>query len=212
VRAGIRAGLPFAVAAFVLALSFGVVAGNLGMPGWAAIVMSVVVFAGSAQFAALTIVAQGGGLGAAVAAAALVNSRFLPMGMALAPSLPGGPVARAVQGQAVVDASFVLASDGEGGFDRKLLFGSTAIQYLGWVAGTIAGVLGGGLLDDAERYGLDAVYPAFFLALLIEELRAGRSAVPAALGGAIALVLIPVAPPGVPVLAASLAALWGLRR
>jgi 4-azaleucine resistance transporter AzlC len=212
VRAGIRAGLPFAVAAFVLALSFGVVAGNLGMPGWAAIVMSVVVFAGSAQFAALTIVAQGGGLGAAVAAAALVNSRFLPMGMALAPSLPGGPVARAVQGQAIVDASFVLASDGEGGFDRKLLFGSTAIQYIGWVAGTIAGVLGGGLLDDAERYGLDAVYPAFFLALLIEELRAGRSAVPAALGGVIALVLIPIAPPGVPVLAASLAALWGLRR
>jgi 4-azaleucine resistance transporter AzlC len=212
VRAGIRAGLPFAVAAFVLALSFGVVAGNLGMPGWAAIVMSAVVFAGSAQFAALTIVAQGGGLGAAVAAAALVNSRFLPMGMALAPSLPGGRVARAAQGQAVVDASFVLASDGEGGFDRELLFGSTAIQYIGWVAGTIAGVLGGGLLDDAERYGLDAVYPAFFLALLIEELRAGRSAVPAALGGVIALVLIPIAPPGVPVLAASLAALWGLRR
>jgi predicted branched-subunit amino acid permease len=106
----------------------------------------------------------------------------------------------------------VLASDGAGGFDRKLLFGSTAIQYVGWVAGTIAGVLGGGLLDDAERYGLDAVYPAFFLALLIEELRGGRSPVAAVLGGLIALVLIPIAPPGVPVLAASLGALWGLRR
>jgi predicted branched-subunit amino acid permease len=212
VRAGIRAGLPFAVAAFVLALSFGVVAGNLGMPGWAAILMSAVVFAGSAQFAALSIVAQGGGLGAAVAAAALVNSRFLPMGIALAPSLPGGPLARAAQGQAVVDASFVLASDGEGGFDRDLLLGSTAIQYLGWVGGTIAGVLGGGLLDDAERFGLDAVYPAFFLALLIEELRAGRSPVAAALGGLIAFALVPIAPPGVPVLVASLAALWGLRQ
>ena len=83
----------------------------------------------------------------------------------------------------MVDASVVLASDGEGGFDRKLLLGSTAVQYVGWVAGTVAGVLGGGLLDDAERFGLDAVYPAFFLALLIEELRGGRSPVAAALGG-----------------------------
>ncbi len=211
-KAGLRAGLPFAVAAFMLALSFGVVAQNLGMPGWAAILMSAVVFSGSAQFAAITIIAQGGGLGAGIVAAALVNSRFLPMGIALAPSLPGGPVARAAQGQAIVDASFVLASDDKGGFDRGLLFGSTAVQYVGWLAGTIAGVLGGGLLDDPERYGLDALFPAFFIALLIEELRSGRSAVPAALGGLIALALIPVAPPGIPVLAASLGALWGLRR
>ena len=121
-------------------------------------------------------------------------------------------MARAAQGQAIVDASFVLASDEKGGFDRGLLFGSTAVQYVGWLAGTIAGVLGGGLLDDPERYGLDALFPAFFVALLIEELRSGRSAVPAALGGLIALALIPVAPPGIPVLAASLGALWGLRR
>ena len=84
-KAGLRAGLPFAVAAFMLALSFGVVAQNLGMPGWAAILMSAVVFSGSAQFAAITIIAQGGGLGAGIVAAALVNSRFLPMGIALAP-------------------------------------------------------------------------------------------------------------------------------
>ena len=71
--------------------------------------MSAIVFAGSAQFSAVAILAQGGGAGAAIAAAALMNSRFLPMGVALAPSLRGGPVRRALQGQAVVDASWALA-------------------------------------------------------------------------------------------------------
>src|SRR3954465_6325689 len=89
-RAGVRAGLPFAAAGFLLSLSFGVLARDAGFSIIAAIVMSAIVFAGSAQFAAVAIVAAGGGLGAAVGAAALMNSRFLPMGIALAPSLPGG--------------------------------------------------------------------------------------------------------------------------
>ena len=132
-RAGLRAGAPFGIAGCLLAASFGVLARDVGMPGWAAVLMSVIVFAGSAQIAALTIIGAGGGLGSAIGAAALMNSRFLPMGIAIGPSLPGGPVARAAQGQTVVDASWALASDGEGGFDRHVLFGSSAIQYVGWV-------------------------------------------------------------------------------
>ena len=103
--------------------------------------MSAIVFAGSAQFAAVSILGGGGTVGAAVGAAALMNSRFLPMGVALAPSLPGGPLRRAAQGQTIVDASWAIASRGDGTFDRWMLFGSTAIQYLGWVGGTVAGVL-----------------------------------------------------------------------
>src|SRR5256885_10677522 len=106
--------------------------------------MSAIVFAGSAQFAAVSIIAAGGGLGAAVSAAALMNSRFLPMGIALAPSLPGGPAKRAAQGQAVVDASWVMAGQGDGTFDRWFLFGSTAVQYVAWFSGTVAGALAGG--------------------------------------------------------------------
>src|SRR4051794_1200027 len=88
-RAGLRAGAPFAAAGFLLSLSFGVLAREAGFSAVQAVVMSAIVFAGSAQFAALSIITAGGGLGAAVAAAALMNSRFLPMGIALAPSLPG---------------------------------------------------------------------------------------------------------------------------
>ncbi|HEX6945207.1 MAG TPA: AzlC family ABC transporter permease, partial [Casimicrobiaceae bacterium] len=71
-RAGLRAGLPFALAGFLLSLSFGVLARDVGMSAVAAIAMSAIVFAGSAQFAALSIIGAGGGLGAAVGAAALM--------------------------------------------------------------------------------------------------------------------------------------------
>ncbi|MET0206495.1 MAG: AzlC family ABC transporter permease [Thermoleophilaceae bacterium] len=207
-----RAGIPFAIAGFLLSVSFGVVAQDAGLSALAAIVMSLIVFAGSAQFAAIAIVGQGGTVGAAIGAAALMNSRFLPMGAALGPSLPGGPLKRAAQGQAVVDASWALAARGDGSFDRWMLFGASAAQYVTWQAGTIAGALGGDLLGDPEALGLDAIYPAFFLALLLGEAHSRRAVVVALLGAAIALALVPVAPAGVPVLAASLAALVGLTR
>jgi predicted branched-subunit amino acid permease len=170
------------------------------------------VFAGSAQFAAISILASGGTLGAAVGAAALMNSRFLPMGIALAPSLPGGPLKRALQGQPVVDTSWAMAARGDGSFDRWHLFGASAIQYVTWVGGTVLGALAGDVLGEAHTLGLDAIFPAFFLALLIVELKDGRARGVAALGALIALALVSFTPPGIPVLVASLAALVGVRR
>jgi 4-azaleucine resistance transporter AzlC len=210
-RAGLRAGAPFAAAGFILSMSFGVLARDIGMPVLAVIVMSIIVFAGSAQFATIAILGAGGGIGAAVAAAAMMNSRFLAMGIALAPSLPGGRWKRALQGQTVVDSSWAMAAQGDGSFDRIFLFGSTAVQYVTWQGGTLVGALAGNVLGDPDKLGLDAVYPAFFLAILIVELRRPGAPIVALAGAAIALVLIPVAPAGIPVLAASVAALSGLR-
>ena len=73
---------------------------------------SAIVFAGSAQFASVSIIAAGGGAGAAVAAATLMNSRFLPMSAAVGPSFSGGPLKRAAKGQTVVDASWALPRGG----------------------------------------------------------------------------------------------------
>ncbi|MEA2156868.1 MAG: hypothetical protein QOE11_3008 [Solirubrobacteraceae bacterium] len=211
-RTGLRAGVPYAVAGGVLALSFGVIARQAGFSVPGAIIMSAIVFAGSAQFAAVAIFAGGGGLFAAIAAAALMNSRFLPMGVALAPSLPGRLLKRAAQGQTVVDASWAMANRGEGRYDRHFLFGATAVQYVTWMLGTVIGAVAGSGIGDPRKLGLDAIFPAFFLALLAPELRTA-SARGVAVGGAlIALALVPLAPPGVPVLAASAAALVGLRR
>lgn len=216
-RAGVRAGVPFAAAGFLLSLSFGVLAMDAGFPAVAAVAMSLIVFAGSAQFAAVSILAAGGGVGAAVLAAALMNARFLPMGVALAASLPGRAAWRAAQGQTVVDSSWAMANLGDGRFDRFFLFGCSGIQYVTWALGTITGVLGGDVLGDPQDLGLDAIYPTFFLAILIAELRAerhGAGVAPrvAAAGALLALLLVPLTPPGVPVLAASVVALVGLRQ
>jgi 4-azaleucine resistance transporter AzlC len=204
--------MPYAVAGCLLSVSFGVLARGAGMSAAEAIAMSTIVYAGSAQFAAVSIMAAGGSLGAAVGAAALMNSRFLPMGIALAPSLPGRAAARAAQGQTIVDSSWAMAARGDGTFDRWFLFGSTAPQYALWVAGTVAGALAGDVLGDTHRLGFDAIYPTFFLALLFAEFRRRQARGVAALGALIALALVPFTPPGVPILAASLAAFVGLRR
>jgi 4-azaleucine resistance transporter AzlC len=210
-RAGIRAGTPYAVAGILVSMSLGVIAVDTGFTPLEALLMSMIVFAGSAQFAALSILAAGGAVGAAIVAATLMNSRFLAMGIAFAGSLPGGPFKRAVQGQTVVDSSWAMASRGDGTFDRWFLFGATVPQYVTWTLGTLAGALGGDILGDTDKLGLDAVFPAFFVALLIAEVRTARSLTVAALGAIIALALVPVAPAGVPVLVASLAVLAGIR-
>ena len=85
------------------------------------------------------------------------------------------------------------------------------LLYALWVGGTAIGTVVGDLLDP-EAIGLDAAFPALFLALLAPYLRTRRALVTALVAGAITLVLLPLAPAGVPIVAASFAALIGLRR
>jgi 4-azaleucine resistance transporter AzlC len=211
IASGARAGLPFALASLLVGLSFGVLARPVMGPA-AAIVMSVIVFAGSAQFAALAVLAAGGSAIAAIVAGVLLNLRFVPMGIAVAPWLPHRALGRAIRGQALVDASWALSSRGEGRFDVDFLLGATIVQYPAWVLGTIVGVAAGGAIGNPNTLGLDAVFPAFFLGLLVAELRKPGAPGVAAAGAVIALALTPVAPAGVPIIAAALPALLGLRR
>ena len=207
---GARAGAPYALAAALVGVSFGVLAEPV-FGAFATVAFSAIVFAGGAQFAALAVLADGGGAGTAIVAGILLNARFIPMGVAFGPSTTGGWLARALQGQAVVDASWALANRGGGRFDRDFLLGATALAYPAWVGGTVVGVLVGDALGSPEDLGLDALFPAFFLGLLVEEGGNRAGVVVAVVGAAIALALTPVAPPGVPILAASLAVLAGAR-
>ena len=102
--AGARAAVPFALATLVLGVSFGVLARSVGWGPVAAIGSSVLICSGSAQFAVAAVLGSGGGRPAAVIAAVLLNARFGPMGVAVAPYVKGGPLRRALEGQAVVDA------------------------------------------------------------------------------------------------------------
>jgi predicted branched-subunit amino acid permease len=209
-RAGLKAGVGFALAALVLGVSFGVLAEPIMGPV-APVVMSATLFAGASQFGATAVLAAGGDALTAIAAGTMLNARFLPMGVAAATALHGSPLRRAVEGQAVVDASWALAVRRDGGFDRELMIGATLPQYPAWVGGTLIGVVGGSAIGEPDALGLDAIFPAFFVGLLAAELGRPRALATALLGGAIALALTPVLPPGLPVLLASAAALIGLR-
>jgi predicted branched-subunit amino acid permease len=211
--AGVRAGLPFALLAGVVAISFGALARSLGWGVLAPIMFSVITFSVAAQFAVAAVLGAGGGVFTAIAAAVLLNARFLPMGMAVAPFLEGGPWRRALEGQTILTTSWALASRGGGRFDRAFMIGATVPQYVAWVVGTAVGVLSHVVVGDVERLGLDVIFPAFFLALLMRELRSGgkRTIAATAIAVALAAALVPIAPPGVPVLAACGAALLGLK-
>jgi 4-azaleucine resistance transporter AzlC len=210
IRHGVRAALPLAIAPFLFGAAFGVLALDAGFGTVGAVAMSATTFAGSAQFAAATILDDGGGVAAAVVAALLLNARYVPLSLAVASIFPGSRRRRAVASQLIVDESWALAGR-SGRFEYGVLLGAGALLYVLWVGGTALGTLVGDLFDP-EAVGLDAAFPALFLALLVPYVRTRRSLGAALLAAAITLVLIPVAPAGVPIVAASLACLLGLRK
>ena len=210
VRDGVRAALPLAVAPLLFGAAFGVLALDAGMGAAGAVAMSATTFAGSAQFAAATILDDGGGAAAAIVAALLLNARYVPLSLAVASIFPGSRRRRLAESQLIVDESWALAGRG-GRFEYGVLVGAGILLYVLWVGGTALGTVVGDLLDP-EAIGLDAAFPALFLALLAPYLRTRRALLTAGVAAAITLALLPVAPPGVPIVAAAFAALIGLRR
>jgi 4-azaleucine resistance transporter AzlC len=211
-RDGFRVILPLMPAIVAFGASFGVLARAAGVDALAAVVMSATTFAGSAQFAVVSVLGAGGTAAAAIGAAILLNGRYVPMSVAASGAFCGGPVRRLLEAQLLVDESWALSRREEGGFDRRVLIGAGGLLYLGWVTGSTAGVLAGDSLTDPTTLGLDAAFPALFLALLAPLIRDRRALVAAVLGAAIALVLTPVAPAGLPVIAATAGCLAGLAK
>ena len=211
-REGARRIAPIAAAAAAFGASFAVLARTAGFDGVAAVVMSATTFAGSAQFAAASILGAGGGVVSAVVAAALLNARYAPVGVTVAGEFGGGPLRRVLEAQLIVDESWALSRRRDGSYDRRLLLGAGLVLYVAWVGGTALGALAGGALGDPERYGLDAAFPALFLALLVPQVRTRRALVAALGGGALALALIPFVPAGVPIVAATAACFVGWTR
>lgn len=204
--------MPIAAASLLIGVSFGVIGQPVfGTAG--AIVMSAVVFAGSSQFAAAAVLVKGGGVAPAVTAGALLNLRFLPMGVAIAASVRGSALWRAVQGQAIIDLSWAMSAREGGRFDIPYMVGITAANYPAWLGGTVLGVLAGDVIGNPENLGLDALFPAFFLALLWTEI-SDRPRLLAAVGGAaVAIALVPFVPAGLPIIAATIpAVIVGLAR
>ncbi len=201
--AGMRMGLGPAAPTFVLGLTFGAAAATAGWGRAAPLAFSTLAFSGSAQFTLLSTLSAGSAL-AAITAALLINARYLMMSVALNDSLRGSRLRRAVQAQALADASFAVAHQGHGRFDVPRLIGASVPQWTGWVTGTALGMLAAPPPELMHSLGLDVAFPAFFLLLAFEELRRSRQAVLAAVfGGGIAALLLLVTGPGLALLGAT---------
>ena len=211
VRDGVRAALPLAPSPILFGLSFGVLAEAAGVGAVAAVVMSATTFAGASQFAAVSVLDVGGTIAAAVTAAIFLNARYVAISLTVAAIFPGGRLRRLVESQAIVDESWALAGR-RGRFEWPILVGSGLVFYVLWVGSTALGTVVGGILQDPNTLGLDAAFAALFLALAVPYLRDRKGRQAAVLAVAITLVLIPVAPSGVPLIVASAACLLGLRR
>jgi 4-azaleucine resistance transporter AzlC len=211
-RDGAKKIAPIAVAAFAFAVSFGVLARTSGIASVEAIVMSATTFAGSAQLAAASILGAAGGIVSAIVAATLLNARYAPISVSVAPVFVGGPVRRLFESQLIVDESWAMSRRKDGRYDRKLLVGGGLVLYGCWVSGTVVGALAGDALGDPAALGLDAAFPALFLAILVTQVHDRLALAAAVLGGTIALALLPVAPAGLPIVAAATACLLGWRR
>jgi 4-azaleucine resistance transporter AzlC len=190
----------------VFAASFGVLATTAGLTAAQACVMSLLVFTGASQFAVVGTLAAGGSLASAFGSALLLAARNAAYGVALVPTLGRRSLGRRLAAaHLVIDESTAMATAQPDRRSREAAFWATGIAvFVCWNVGTLAGALAGDAIGDPRALGLDAAFPAGFVALAVPHLTSAQGRVAAVCGAAIALVLIPLAPPGVPIVAAAL--------
>jgi len=190
----------------VFGVSFGVLATTAGLSVAQACAMSLVVFTGASQFAAVGVLEAGGSLGSAFGSALLLAARNAAYGVALAPTLGGRSLGRRlIAAQLVIDESTAMATARSGPRARAQAFYATGLAvFVCWNIGTLIGGVAGDAIGDPEALGLDAAFPAGFVALAVPHLGGRRGRVAALSGALIALVLIPLTPAGVPIVAAAL--------
>ena len=208
-----RDAFSIAVATGVYAISFGVLSVAAGFSVAQTCVMSVAAFTGASQFMFVSVIGAGGSAAAALPPAVLLAARNGIYALSLGAVLRRGPWQRALDAHGVIDESTAMAHAQRDPVLRRRGFVLTAVGiFVCWNLGTLGGALAGEVLGDPKALGMDAIFPAVFLALLVPQIRSRRAVGAALLGAAIALALLPVAPAGVPVMAAVLGCLPFLRR
>jgi 4-azaleucine resistance transporter AzlC len=200
------------VADTIVGVSFGAITVSLGLPLWLPMLLSVVVFAGAAQFMFVGIVAAGGNPIAAVVAGLLVNARHLPFGFAIGGVLGTGWMRRIVGSHLMIDESVAFALAQREPQRRRAAYWACGITLFAcWNLGVVAGAFGGTVVTNTDALGLDAAFPAVLLALILPAMRDPATRRAALAGVTIALVTAAFLPTGLPVLLALVGALAGLR-
>ena len=191
-RKGMKSGLPIVMGFIPVGFAYGVLAMKAGISPLMTVLMSVMVYAGSAQFIAVAMLGAGMGLFSIVATTFIVNLRHLLMSAALAPYL--GNMARwkifpfTFQ---LTDESFAvnIARFGQGNLNETETFTINAISQVAWVTGTTLGLVASNLITDVRPIGLDYALPAMFISLLIGQIKDKTHVLVAVISGGISILL-----------------------
>jgi len=203
-----RRGLSVGVATGLYGISFGALAVAAGLSVAQASALSLLMFTGGSQFAFVGVVAGGGSLGSATAAASLLGVRNAIYGVTANAMLRPRGWRRFAAAQVTIDESIATASAAEDADEERRGFwaGGLAVFVL-WNLFTVVGALVGDALGDPAAWGLDGAAVAAFLGLLWPRLR-GRDPVAVAVVAAVVTVAVaPVVPPGIPIIIAAAVAL-----
>ncbi len=207
----VRDALVIGGATGVFGAAFGVLAATTGLTVAKTMAMSLLVFTGASQFAAVGVVGAGGGEPAALGSALLLAARNGFYGIALASHIRSALWRRVVGSQLIIDESTALSLAQDDPADREPAFWAGGLSvFLFWNAGTLLGAIGGDAIGDPAALGLDAAFPAGFIALAAPAFGHRRGIVAAVAGALIAVVTTPFVRPGVPILLAAFGALVAL--
>ena len=202
-----RDGFLLGAAVGIFGVTFGVLASASGLSAFKATTMSLLVFTGASQFAAIGIVSSGGEPLSALGTALLLAARNGVYSLSIAQTLPTNGLKRLIAAQLVIDETAAMSKAQPVPEVSQEVFWVTGISvFIFWNAGTLVGVFAGQVVGDPLSWGLDAAFPAGFLALLLPHLSDRRKRLAALLGAVIAVISIPILPQGLPVLAAALGA------
>ncbi|HEY3144414.1 MAG TPA: AzlC family ABC transporter permease [Acidimicrobiales bacterium] len=206
--------MSIAVAVIPFGFAFGIAATDAGLSLWQTSAFSLLVFTGSAQFAAVQVLGSGGSPLAAIAAGLLLNLRSLAFGVVMASALRGPWWRRALWSQLMIDESTAIGSAQADLRWRR--YGYLCCGLAVFTTWNVSTLIGAGALSSSaglvSTWGIDAAIPAAFLGLLWPRLTDPAQRRSALAGALIAVALVPIAPPGVPILAAACGVAAGWRR
>lgn len=209
--AAFRVGAAVAVATGLYGLSFGALSIAVGLSLWQTMALSLLMFTGGSQFAFIAVLAGGGSGAAAMGAASLLGVRNAVYGMELNRLLRPRRRHIPLAAQVTIDESMATAVSQPSLPERRIGFWTAGLGiFLLWNFFTALGAVLGDALGDPQQWGLDGAAVAAFLGLLWPRLRKRDARAIAVLCAVATVVVVPLVPPGVPILiAAVVAATWG---
>lgn len=175
-KAGVKAAVPTAMGYISIGIALGIVGAAAGLKAWQMGLMSLMVYAGSAQFALVAMMAAGADILTMAATVFLINLRNMLMSLHATTLFPGLSLGQGLAiGSLITDESYgVLMGRAlhEKTISPSWMHGNNIFSYLVWIVSTILGTILGSLIPSPEKFGLDFALIAMFIGLLVFQLEA----------------------------------------